>query len=71
MAQMENLTRDRLHSNGTKALYPMFVNVGEQDVISGDRDLFVIKLRAKRALKFDLRVIDGFLVDKNLETIRF
>lgn len=71
MEKMENLTRDRLHTNGTKALYPMFVNVGEQATIQGDRDLFVIKLKAKRAIKFNLKAIDGFLVDKNLGVVKF
>lgn len=61
MLKMENLTRDRLHSNGEKALYPMFVNVGDQPTISEDQELFVIKLKAKRAIKFNLKAIDGFL----------
>ncbi len=69
MKQMENLTYDRLHTNGTKALYVTFVNVGNKETLAGDVDLFLLKLKAKRKVKFDLKVIDGFLVDKNLGTV--
>ncbi|MGY4383440.1 hypothetical protein ACVWYN_000459 [Pedobacter sp. UYP24] len=67
----ENLTNDRLHTNGTKALYPTFVNIGNKAVVEGSVDLFVLKFKAKRKVKFDLKAIDGFLVDKNLKTVRF
>lgn len=69
--KMENLTNDRLHSNGTKSLYPTFVNVGNQELITGDTDLFVIRLKAKRAVKFALKAVDGFLVGKNLTVVNF
>jgi len=68
---MDNLTNDRLHTNGQKALYPTFVNIGEKETISGNVDLFILKLRAKRQVNFDLKAIDVFLVDKNLNTVRF
>lgn len=68
---MENLTNDRLHTNGVKSLYPTFVNVGYKEAIEGDSDLFIIKLKAKRNVKFELKAIDGFLVDKNLNFIVF
>ncbi|MGF7080883.1 TIM-barrel domain-containing protein [Mucilaginibacter sp. UYCu711] len=68
---MENLTNDRLHSNGTKALYPTFVNIGKKAAVEGDVDMFVLKFKAKRKVKFDLEAIDGFLVDKGLNTVRF
>ncbi|SDL44570.1 Alpha-glucosidase, glycosyl hydrolase family GH31 [Pedobacter sp. ok626] len=71
MKQMDNLTYDRLHTNGTKALYATFVNVGNKKALEGSNDLFILKLRAKRKVKFDLKAIDGFLVDKNLETVKF
>lgn len=69
MKTMDNLTNDRLHTNGVKALYPTFVNIGNQQVLSGTADLFKIKLKAKRSVTFELKAIDGFLVDKNLNTI--
>ena len=50
MKGMENLTNDRLHTDGTKALYPTFVNVRQQRPPSrGDAELFVIRLKAKKA----------------------
>ncbi|GHT65156.1 alpha-xylosidase [Bacteroidia bacterium] len=69
--EMENLTNDRLHTNGNKALYPTFVNLGEKASLEGTQDLFIIKLKAKRKVKFDLKAIDGFLVDKKLNIQKF
>jgi hypothetical protein len=65
------LTNDRLHTNGVKALYPTFVNVGNKPVLEGSHDLFILKLKAKRNVKFDLKLKDGILVDKNLNTEEF
>ena len=70
MKKMENLTRDRLHSNGQKAIYPTFVNLGDQEPLEGSMKLFVIKLKAKRKVRFDLKAIDGILVNKNLNTLQ-
>jgi len=69
--QMENLTNDRLHTNGVKALYPTFINVGNKPTLEGSNDLFILKLKAKRNVKFDLKITDGVLVDKNLNTAKF
>ncbi|MCX2473411.1 discoidin domain-containing protein [Pedobacter sp. MC2016-05] len=63
---MENLTYDRLHSDGTKVLYPTFVNIGNKEVLSGEGVLFVLRLRAKRKLIFNLKMVNGILVDKAL-----
>lgn len=71
MDKMENLTKDRLHSNGKKALYSTFVNIGDKQTLKGDTDLFIIKMKAKRAIKFDLKAIDGLLVDKQLNVVKF
>lgn len=68
---MENMTNDRLHSNGQKALYPTFVNIGGQETLEGTADLFVIKLKAKRKVNFDLKLTDGLLVDKHLNAAKF
>ena len=68
---MHNMTNDRLHTNGEKALYPTFVNIGDRQPLEGDADLFVIKLRANRNLTFDLQAKDGFLVNKRMEMMRF
>jgi alpha-glucosidase (family GH31 glycosyl hydrolase) len=66
--QMDNLTVDRLHTGGTKAVYVTFVNVGNKEALAGNAELFVLKLKAKRPVNFDLKPIDGILVDKNLAT---
>ncbi|WP_216857841.1 TIM-barrel domain-containing protein [Pedobacter steynii] len=69
--QMENLTNDRLHTNGDKVLYPTFVNVGNKETLNGNTELFVLKLKAKRKLNFNLKAVEGLLVDKNLNTVKF
>lgn len=71
MKQMENLTNDRLHTNGTKSLYPTFVNLGDQERLEGTHELFVLKLKARRDVKFNLKIMDGVLVDRRLNTIPF
>ena len=68
---MENLTYDRLHTNGTKALYPTFVNLGAKEALEGTNDLFILKLKAKRKVKFELTLKDGILVDKELRMHQF
>ena len=68
---MNNLTYDRLHKNGEKALYPTFVNLGEKPYLEGDGELFVIKFKAKRKVRFDLKAIDGMLLDKYMTTVKF
>jgi hypothetical protein len=68
---MENLTYDRLHTDGTKVLYPTFVNIGNKDVLSGDTNLFIIRLKAKRNVKFNIKLSNGLLVDKNLSSVVF
>lgn len=71
MKEMENLTNDRLHTDGSKVLYPTFVNVGNKKAIEGSEDLLVLKFKAKRKVKFDLKTVNGMLVDKNLNTHKF
>lgn len=68
MQQMRNLTTDRLHSNGQKALYPTFVNCGNHPCLT-DGTLLSIQFRAKRKGKVTFDVREGLLVDKNLNTI--
>ena len=43
------MTNDRLHKDGSKVLYPTFVNVGDQPTLNGDADLFVVHFKALRA----------------------
>ncbi|WP_185259976.1 hypothetical protein, partial [Elizabethkingia anophelis] len=71
MKKMENFTNDRLHSNREKVLYPTFVNIGKQESINGNNNLFIIKLKAKKNLKFNLKLQQGILVDKDLNSVTF
>ena len=68
LKQMENLTYDRLHTNGTKALYPTFVNLGNKDTLEGSQELFIIKFKAKKKGIYNLKMQDAVLVDKLLNT---
>jgi alpha-glucosidase (family GH31 glycosyl hydrolase) len=71
MKEMENMTNDRLHSNGKKSLYPTFVNIGDQELLEGTKDLFVIKFKARRKVNFNLKPVDGIMVDRHLNTVKF
>lgn len=64
LKQMENLTYDRLHTNGTKALYPTFVNLGNKETLEGSQDLFIIQFKAKKKGNFNMESKDCILVDK-------
>ena len=66
MGKMENITKDRLHSDGSKVLYPTFVNLGEQPAVEGTHDLFTIKLKAKKACKPAFKLNQLMMVDKFL-----
>lgn len=71
MKNMVNLTYDRLHTNGQKALYPTFVNRGNEFLLEGDADLFVLRFRAKRNGRFTPKAIDTLLVDRSLGTAKW
>ena len=72
MKDMVNLTYDRLHTNGQKALYPTFVNRGNNLLLDdGNHELFVIKFKAKKNGKFNLKAQDILLVDRNLGTCSY
>jgi alpha-glucosidase (family GH31 glycosyl hydrolase) len=69
--EMENLTYNRLHTNGDRVLYPTFVNVGDQPAIEGDGTILTIRFKAKRDFKFNIEMQNGLLVDKFLNTVQF
>jgi len=71
MKQMDNPTNDRLHTNGEKVLYATFLNIGNKEPLEGTFDLFILKFKARKNLKFDLKMSDGLLVDKDLNIIKF
>lgn len=66
MGNMENISKDRLHSDGSKVLYPTFVNIGEQKTVEGTHELFTIKLKAKKACKPSFKMSNLMMVDKFL-----
>lgn len=68
--QMENLTKDRLHSDGEKVLYPTFVNVGEQKYLEGTQPLFVIKFKVKQNFTYNLKPQNFLLADKFLRVVQ-
>ncbi len=68
---MENLTYDRLHSNGEKGLYPTFVNLGSKKLLNGTDDLFILKFKAKQKVTFGLKIKDGILVNQKLNSVKF
>ncbi len=67
--KMENLTYDRLHKNGVKALYPTFVNTGNKATLSGNGTLVEITFAARKSGELNLEMLDAMLVDKKLNTI--
>ena len=71
VGSMENFSNDRLHSNGDKVLYPTFVNLGDKTALDGTDDLFIIKLKARQNVNFNLVPGNGILVDKQLRHLDF
>ena len=67
--EMENLTYDRLHKNGVKALYPPFVNTGNKPTLHGTGTLVEITFMARQSGELNLQMKDVILVDKKLNTI--
>ncbi len=65
---MANLTNDRLHKDGSKVLYPTFVNLGQKPTIEGQADLFRIKFKALRKGHLNLTDTTFMLVDRMLGT---
>ncbi|RXE62400.1 DUF5110 domain-containing protein [Muribaculaceae bacterium Isolate-004 (NCI)] len=71
---MENLTYDRLHTDGHRELYPTFVNIGERPTVDGSGvNLFTVRFKARRkGSRFDTSAVrDGLIVDKKLNTLPF
>ncbi|MCL6747485.1 hypothetical protein DEM91_02315 [Prevotella sp. TCVGH] len=61
-----------MHTSGQKALYPTFVNRGNNFLLDeGDPKLFIIKFHAKKSGKLNLKMRDGMLVDRNLGVSNF
>ena len=71
LSHMYNMVYDRLHTNGQKALYPTFVNLGEKPYLEGDTEIMKIHFRAKAKTTFGLKMKDGLLVDKDCNAVAF
>lgn len=71
MLQMQNFSNDRLHTDGTKVLYPTFINTGNKETLKGSDNLFIIKFRVKKNISFDLKATNGLLVGKRLDVVQF
>lgn len=70
MAQMRNLTNNRLHTDGSHVLYPTFVNIGNAPTLSGDVTLFRVHFKANRNFKLRLNPTNLLLVDKRLNQLQ-
>jgi hypothetical protein len=68
LKEMTNMTYDRLHKTDDKVLYPTFVNIGDKALLEGTADLFIIKLKTKKKVKFELKADKVLLVDKLLNS---
>lgn len=68
---MYNMTYDRLHTNGQKALYPTFVNLGMQNLLEGDCELMRITFKARKNMKWNGQVNDGLLVSRYNKAVTF
>ena len=72
VAGMSNYSKNRLHSNGNTAVYPTFVNEGNRVTLNGDVEIAKITLKAKKNIKkFNIKAVDGIIVDKHLNSIKF
>lgn len=69
--EMDNMTYNRLHTNGDRVLYPTFVNIGDQPTVEGEGTILTLQFKAKRAFRFNLELQNGLLVDKFLNTVKF
>lgn len=65
---LSNFSRDRLHTNGTKAFYPTFVGVDNEKPLSGDVTLAVVRFKAKTSGAVNFAASDIILVDNQLYT---
>lgn len=67
---LDNYTRDRLHTNGHKAVYVTFVGKGDARPIDGDHVLCTLRFKAVKAGAVNLKAKDLILVDKELRSIQ-
>ena len=69
---MQNMTNNRLHSNGDRVLYPTFVNIGRKDELTGDEVvLFRLRFKALTTIQSPKFTSTGLLVDRQLNAVEF
>ena len=68
---MANYSKNRMHGNGETAVYPTFINEGNQGTVGGNGELAKVTLKAKKNVKFNIKAVDGIIVDKHLNTVKF
>ena len=68
---MANYSKNRMHGNGDTAVYPTFINEGNQGTVNGNGELAKVTLKAKKNVKFNIKAVDGMIVDKFLNTVKF
>jgi ABC-type proline/glycine betaine transport system substrate-binding protein len=68
---MANYSKNRMHTNGETVVYPTFVNEGNQNTVNGDVELAKVTFKAKKNIKFNIKAVDGMIVDKFLNTVKF
>ena len=66
---LDNFSRDRLHTNGKKAVYVTFVGVGNVNPLAGDELLCTLRFKACASGPLKLRANDILLVDRQLRTV--
>ena len=70
MKDLMDFTKDRLHTDGTKELFPTFANVGNGFLLE-DGTLLVIRFRARKAGSWKAEMKDGLIVDRSLGSHSF
>lgn len=70
MKELYDMTNDRLHSDGTKELFPTFVNLGNNFLLE-DGTLMVIRFRARKNGSWKATMKDGLIIDRSLGTSHF
>lgn len=68
LADMTNLTYDRLHTAGDKVLYPTFVNRGAKQTVNGTETLMTITFKARKRAAFTVKPASILLVGPNLKS---
>ena len=70
LAGMVNLTYDRLHTDGSKVLYPTFVNRGEKARLEGSQPLATLTFKARKRATFTPRPASQLLVGPNMRSAK-